>query len=59
MRVELATLTVMTGRLSAAKQRFLLRWAAPHRAELARNSELARKGLPHEPIDPTLDGEED
>lgn len=59
VRVELATLAVMTGGLTGAKQRLLLRWAAVHHAELVRNWELARKGLPHEPIAPTLDKKED
>ena len=39
LRVELATLDVMTGRLSTAKQRLLLRWATVHQAERMRNRE--------------------
>jgi hypothetical protein len=37
------------------KQRKLLRWAAAHKAELVRNCYLARQGLPHEPIAPTME----
>lgn len=54
VRVELRSLIVMSGRLTPAKQRLLLEWAAAHQDELVRNWELARKGLPHEPIAPTL-----
>jgi hypothetical protein len=55
IRVEIGTLNVMTGQLTLAKQRKLLRWAATHNAELVRNWYLARQGLPHEPIAPTME----
>lgn len=55
IRVEIGTLDVMTGQLSSAKQRKLLRWAAAHNTELVRNWYLARQGLPHEPIAPTME----
>lgn len=58
VRVEIEHLTVMTGRLTPAKQRLLLEWAAVHKEELVRNWILAREGLPHEPIDPTVSEEE-
>ena len=43
VRVELATLAVMTGGLTAAKQHLLLKWATVHQAELVRNWELAAR----------------
>ncbi|HZY01271.1 MAG TPA: DUF4160 domain-containing protein [Dermatophilaceae bacterium] len=55
IRVEIGTLNVMTGQLTPAKQRKLLRWAAAHNAELLRNWYRARQGLPHEPIAPTME----
>lgn len=55
IRVEIGTLKVMTGQLTSAKQRKLLRWAAAHNTELVRNWYLARQGLPHEPIAPTME----
>lgn len=55
VRIELDDLAVMTGRLSPAKQRLLLTWAAIHKDELVRNWDLARQGLPHEPIAPTTE----
>ncbi|MDQ2677517.1 MAG: DUF4160 domain-containing protein [Actinomycetota bacterium] len=55
VRIRLDDLSVMTGRLSPAKQRLLLTWAALHVEELARNWDLARMGLPHEPIEPTVE----
>lgn len=57
VRIDLKDLTVITGQLSPAKQRLLLEWAAAHRGELVRNWDLARQGLPHEPIAPTLEEE--
>lgn len=57
VRVELGTLIVMTGRLRSGKQRRLLKWAAAHESELVRNWDLARQGLPHEPIAPTIEEE--
>lgn len=57
MRIKLDDLTVMTGQLTPAKQRLLLAWAAIHKDELARNWDLARQGLPHEAIAPTLEEE--
>ena len=59
VRIELENLTVMTGRLTPAKQRLLLEWAAVHKDGLVRNWNLAREGLPHEPIAPTLRTEEE
>jgi len=53
--VEIGSLNVMTGQLSSAKQRKLLRWASAHNGELVRNWYLARQGLPHEPIAPTME----
>jgi len=57
IRVEIGTLNVMTGQLTPAKQRQLLRRAAARRTELMRNWYLARQGLPHEPISPTTEGD--
>jgi hypothetical protein len=57
VRIKLEDLTVMTGRLSPAKQRLLLQWAGIHQDELVRNWDLARRGLPHEPIAPTIEVE--
>lgn len=57
VRVKLEDLTVMTGHLSPAKLRLLLEWATTHQAELVRNWNLARQGLPHEPIAPTIEEE--
>ena len=57
VRVRLDDLTVMTGELSPGKQRLLLIWAAVHQDELMRNWDLARQGLPHEPIAPTTEEE--
>ncbi|MEI6374567.1 MAG: DUF4160 domain-containing protein [Actinomycetes bacterium] len=59
VRVELDGLRVMSGRLSPAKQRLLMKCAAVHRRELVRNWELAQRGLPHEPISSAIDGEEE
>ena len=53
--MAIGTLNVMTGQLTPAKQRLLLRWAAAHQAEPVRNWDLARQGLPHEPIAPTVE----
>ncbi len=50
-------LTVRAGRISSAKQRLLMQWAAVHKEELMRNWDLAQNGLPHEPIAPTLTSE--
>lgn len=55
VRIELDSLAVLTGKLSPAKQRVLLAWAAAHRGELVRNWDLARQGLPHEPIAATFE----
>lgn len=55
VRIRLDDLAVMTGRLSPAEQRLLLSWAAIHKDELVRNWDLARRGLPHEPIAPTIE----
>lgn len=43
------------GRGNSGYVRKLLRWAATHNAELVRNWYLARQGLPHEPIAPTME----
>ena len=58
VRIELENLTVLTGKLSPAKQRMLLAWATVHRCELVRNWDLASQGLPHESIAPTFDEED-
>jgi hypothetical protein len=55
VRIKLDDLTVMTGQISLGKQRLLLQWAAVHKTELVRNWELAREGLPHEPIAATIE----
>ena len=54
VRIELANMTVMTGRLPSTKMRVLLRWANAHKSELMRNWNLAQAGWPHKPIAPTL-----
>ena len=53
--IRLHDLTVMTGQLAPAKQRLLLAWAAIHKDELVRKWDLARQGLPHEAIAPTIE----
>ena len=55
VRIRLDDLTVMSGRLTPGRQRLLMRWAAIHRDALVRNWDLARRGLPHEPIAPSLE----
>jgi hypothetical protein len=55
VRIEIANLAVMTGRLPRPQQRLLLRWSRAHQRELMRNWELAQAGLPHEPISPELE----
>ena len=57
VRIRLDDLTVMTGQLGPPKQRLLLAWAAIHKDELMRIWELARQGLPHEAIAPTIEEE--
>lgn len=57
MSIKLEDLSVVTGQLSPAKQRLLLTWAAIHKDELVRKWELARQGLPHEQIAPTIEEE--
>ena len=57
VRIQLDDLTVMSGQLAPAKQRLLMRWAAVHHDALVRNWDLARRGLPHEPIAPSLEGD--
>ena len=57
MRIKLDDLSVKTDQLSPTKQRLLLIWAEIHKDELARNWHLARQGLPHQPIAPTIQEE--
>ena len=47
------------GAWNMAVDEMLLEWAAAHKDELVRNWNLARKGLPHEPIAATLTNEEE
>ncbi len=54
VRIDIATLAIMTGGLPRPKLRLLLRWAAVHQAELQRNWDLALAGKPHQPISPEL-----
>jgi len=55
IRVEIANLAIMSGRLPRRQERPLLRWARAHHRELMRNWGLAQAGLPHEPISPEME----
>ena len=57
VRIRLDDLAVKTGQLGPARQRLLLAWAAIHKDELMRIWDLARQGLPHEAIAPTIEEE--
>lgn len=50
--VEIATLETLEGELRARVRGLVLEWASLHRAALAENWELARRGLPLNPIEP-------
>lgn len=55
VHIRIQDMSVMTGRLPATKQRLLFRWAVAHSVEIAAKLDLARQGLPHEPIAPTTE----
>jgi hypothetical protein len=50
--IGIETLKVLRGELPRRAMALVLEWAALHRAELARDWDLARSGETPEPIDP-------
>jgi hypothetical protein len=50
--VEIATATILEGKLPRKAQGLVPEWAEAHRQELQRNWDLARAGQPLEPIAP-------
>ena len=49
---EIATATLLDGKLPRRARSFVIEWADTHRDELQRNWNLARAGQPLNPIDP-------
>ena len=50
--IEIATATVVDGKLPRKATALVAEWADLHRTELQRNWDLARAGQPLEPIEP-------
>ncbi|MBA3753995.1 MAG: DUF4160 domain-containing protein [Nitrospira sp.] len=50
--LEIETLAIYRGKLPQRALALVLEWATTHRSELRQDWELARKGLPLQPIDP-------
>jgi hypothetical protein len=51
-QVEIATATILEGKLPRKAGTLVAEWAEAHRRELQRNWDLARTGQPLEPIEP-------
>ena len=50
--IRIDTLECLEGKLPRRVLALVLEWAASHRQELRQNWDLARAGLPLDPIDP-------
>lgn len=50
--VEIETLAIYRGKLPQRALALVLEWATTHRSEIRQDWELARKGLPLQPIAP-------
>jgi hypothetical protein len=51
-RIDIASLDVMTGRLSPRVRGLITEWASQHQAELLKDWEFARSGAPLNRIEP-------